>query len=299
MRRSVLVLFLLFPVLLLAQRRQQRFELVFSGGVATYSGDVGGNEIKFASDHLKKLGGSFGLGGRVHITNFLAVRGSFNYSMISGADSFANEAGRLRRNLSFRSPIYEGNLLLELSVFNWRHIYGHKTNLSRSGRGNLYLYAGMGFFKFNPQAYYEGRWYNLQPMGTEGQGVKEGLGKYELSSSALIAGLGYRHLLWSRYSIGFEAGIRKTNTDYLDDVSIAYYDNALIAATNGSLAATLADRSLNGERRPSGSKRGNPSTKDYYATVQLTLAVKLGDRGNDQFGGAGKKFRTRNRCFQF
>ncbi len=303
-RKGILFFLVMLPLLASSQGKDPRLELVFMGGVATYSGDVGGDQSKFFSDYLQKLGPAYGAGLRLHITNFLALRGNFNYAMISGADSFSNKDYRKYRNLSFRSPIYEGSLLFEVSLVNWKHIRGEKVNSTRGGRGNLYVYAGMSFFSFNPQAYYGNRWYDLQPQGTEGQGLKPGTSKYKLSSSALIAGLGYRVLLGGRWSLGFEAGLRKTNTDYLDDVSKEYYDNSELAAGNGELAATLADRTIdaegNADPKLAGEKRGSPKVKDYYGFAQVTLAIKLGKGGgNGQgFGGNGK-FRTRNRCFQF
>ena len=192
--------------------------------------------------------------------------------------------------------------MFEISLFNWQHLAGEKVNSTRGGRGNPYVFGGMSFFSFKPQAYYQGRWYDLQPLGTEGQGIKPATPKYELTSTALIGGFGYRYLLGGRWSLGIEAGMRKTNTDYLDDVSKEYGDNGQIAATYGDLAAILADRSVDSEgneyTRPGGSQRGSSKVKDYFGFFQLTLAVKLGKDGNSsQYGG--KRFKTRSRCFQF
>lgn len=298
MRNRIVFLLLLLPILSFGQRKQPRFELIFMGGGATYSGDVGGDQTKFFSDHTKKMGPALGVGMRMHITNFMALRGNFNYAQISGADSFANDVNRKARNLSFRSPIYEGSLLLEVSLVNWKHLIGQKVNSTRGGRTNLYLFGGMAFFKFKPEAFYEGRWYELQPFGTEGQGIKPNTPKYQLSSSALVYGAGFRMLLGGRVSLGIEVGTRKTNTDYLDDVSKDYWDNSQIEATYGQVAAALADRRVEGGPVAQGNKRGSPKIKDYYSFAQITLAFKLGKDGNI-FRGGGKNFRTRNRCFQF
>lgn len=302
MKKGIFLLLIMLPLATLAQRRQARLELVAMGGAAFYAGDVGGNQTKFLSDYMENLGPAVGLGMRLHVTNFMALRANFNYAMISGSDSLANHEGRIERNLSFRSPIYEGSLLFEISLFNWKHLVGEKVNSTRGGRANLYVFAGMSFFSFKPQANYQGKWYDLQPLGTEGQGIKPATAKYALTSSALIAGIGYRYLLGGRWSVGFEAGLRKTNTDYLDDVSKEYWDNGQIAATYGDLAATLADRSIDGDGnsyiRPQGATRGSSKVKDYYGFAQLTLAVKLGKDGDSSHGG-GKRFKTRSRCFQF
>lgn len=295
---------MLLPFISEGQRKQARLELVMMGGVSAYAGDVGGNQTKFLSDHMDNLGPAVGLGARLHITNFMALRGNFNYAVVSGADSLAGHIGRVERNLSFQTTIMEGSLLLEVSLINWKHLAGEKVNSSRGGRANLYFFGGMSFFTFKPQAYYQDRWYDLQPLGTEGQGIKPNTPKYALNSSALVMGLGYRYLLGGRWSLGFESGLRKANTDYLDDVSKEYWDNGQIAATNGPIAAALADRSISSEgvpfTRAGGSQRGSPKVKDYYGFVQITLAVKLGRDGDSQsYGGGRGRFKTRSRCFQF
>ncbi|MBI1222201.1 MAG: hypothetical protein GC180_06310 [Bacteroidetes bacterium] len=249
------------------------------------------------------MGPAVGAGLRLHITNFLAIRGNFNYAVINGADSLANSIGRKDRNLSFRTPIYEGTLLMEFSLFNWAHVLGEKVNSVGKGNSNLYVFGGMSFFKFNPQGNYQGRWYDLQPLGTEGQGVKPGAAKYSLTSSALVVGLGYRVLLGGRWSLGMEAGMRKTNTDYLDDVSKSYYDNSQIIAAHGQVAGALANRAVDKEGNAvvmaSGAQRGSPKYNDYFGFAQITLAVTLGSDGNGAGYGRKGKYRTRNRCFQF
>ena len=71
-----------------------------------------------------------------------------------------------------------------------------------------------------------------------------------------------------------EYGIRKTFTDYLDDVhSSRYIDSDQLGAINGPLAATLSNRSLDGSRFGT---RGNPSTKDWYAFFGAMLSFRLG-----------------------
>jgi hypothetical protein len=303
LKKAWIFVLVLLPLLAHSQRRQARFEIVAMGGAASYSGDLGYKSTSFLRDHPQKLGPAMGLGMRCHITNSLAVRGNFNYAMISGADSLGDNKWRTGRNLSFRSPIYEGSLLLEFSLINWGHLYGERVNSAGGGRTNLYLFGGMSFFSFNPQAYYNGEWVDLQPLGTEGQGIRPGSSKYSLTSTALVFGAGYRVLLGGRWSFGIETGIRKTNTDYLDDVSQKYWYNDQIEAVHGPVAAALADRSI----RPDGSSfiragesgRGDPTDKDYYAFAQFTLAVKLGGGGDSQYIGGKGNFRTRNRCYQF
>ena len=79
--------------------------------------------------------------------------------------------------------------------------------------------------------------------------------------------------LKKRLAISIEYGIRKTFTDFLDDVSGNYVDTDILAAENGPLAAELADPSLDGASR-TGFNRGNSSTKDWYAFYGLMITFK-------------------------
>ena len=59
-----------------------------------------------------------------------------------------------------------------------------------------------------------------------------------------------------------EGGFRYTFSDYLDDVSTQYIDNASISDPS---AQALADRGpeIGLAVKPAGSKRGNPDVNDY------------------------------------
>jgi hypothetical protein len=71
--------------------------------------------------------------------------------------------------------------------------------------------------------------------------------------------------------------IRKTFTDYLDDVKAATYTDATIIANEyGALAGDLSNQSLNDSRY---GRRGNPTTKDWYVYCGGMVTIRLG-RGN-------------------
>jgi hypothetical protein len=77
--------------------------------------------------------------------------------------------------------------------------------------------------------------------------------------------------------MGLEWGLRRTFTVYLDDVSGKFMDANLIAYENGSTASALSDRSLSVEGSNVGKKRGNPTTKDWYSFIGVTITYKLND----------------------
>jgi hypothetical protein len=59
-------------------------------------------------------------------------------------------------------------------------------------------------------------------------------------------------------------------------VSTTYVDPDLLFATNGVLAALIADRSVvNPGEINTGRQRGNPTNNDWYSFAGITLSYKL------------------------
>jgi hypothetical protein len=112
-------------------------------------------------------------------------------------------------------------------------------------------------------------------LGTEGQGSSlNSKNQYSLTQLTIPLGVGCKLSLGKKASMTFETGIRKTFTDYLDDVhSESYVDLDVLAAENGPLAAALANRSLNGNRY---GKRGTEATKDWYFFSGMMLTFRMG-----------------------
>ena len=133
----------------------------------------------------------------------------------------------------------------------------------------------MGAFYFNPKAEYNDELVELQPLGTEGQGsTLNSKRRYSRLAFSMPIGLGFRCSLGKRFCLNLEYGIRKTFTDYLDDVGGNYYLNgAELAQQNGSIAAAMSNRSLDQSRN---GRRGNDTTKDWYAFAGFMLTFKIG-----------------------
>ena len=91
-------------------------------------------------------------------------------------------------------------------------------------------------------------------------------------------------------NVGLELGYRKLFTDYLDDVSSTYVDQATLLANRGGEAVQLAYRGnelKNGAPYPAGGTvRGNASHKDWYYFTGLTASFRLFS-GNGLGGGLG------------
>jgi hypothetical protein len=138
-----------------------------------------------------------------------------------------------------------------------------------------YLFGGLAGIFFNPQGPYNGAWYNLQPLGTEGQGIN-GKRKYSRFTGVVPAGIGFRYGLTRKYTLGLEFGIRKTFTDYLDDTHGFYYDNSKIVDANGAIAGYFADPSsrTNPGWTTTGEVRGLPRN-DTYMFMTVLLSQKM------------------------
>jgi hypothetical protein len=188
--------------------------------------------------------------------------------------------GRYERNLSFRSPIFEIRLSIEVHpiyLFNW-YQEGHAPRISP------YLSAGLGFFHFNPEAEYEGRWYQLHQLHTEGEGFPgTGRPNYSLNQINIPLGIGIRYEVSDWVNMHLELMHRILFTDYLDDVSTTYIDPALffkyLPPELAVIAYHLADR--RGELDPShvptaGGKRGDPNNNDAFFSIQIKVGIVLG-----------------------
>lgn len=245
------------------QTKLSRSELGFMVGGSYYIGDL--NPIKqFKNTHM-----AGGLMYRFNIHSRLTWRTNLTYGFIEGSDADSKHDLIRNRNLSFQSKIFELGSGVEFSYFPFQ--IGHDRY-----RGTAYLLAELALFHMNPTTNYNGEQVELQPLGTEGQGTSaSSKGHYSLNQLAIPLGVGCRISLGKRACLGLEYGIRFLFTDYLDDVhSYRYADPAVIASDNGPIAASLSNRSLDGNRY---GRRGNPASRDWYSFFGGTVTFRLGN----------------------
>ena len=250
--------------------------------------DIGGKKgigKKFIKDlNIGKTTISGGVFVSAIYKNAIALRleGTFgrlqaNDNVLEGVTDIAKE--RFNRNLNFRTNISEISLMGEfhpLFIFvDW---------MSRDQdppRTSPYLLAGVGYFSFNPQGNVDGRWVDLQPLSTEGQGFKEYPDRevYKLKQMNIPLGVGVRYELSQFLTLRGEFVYRKLSTDYLDDVSTTYIDPSLFytyfSPDKADLASYMADRQIE-KRSNIGGKRGSPKQKDAYFTFNIKLGLTLG-----------------------
>ncbi|MGV3529030.1 MAG: DUF6089 family protein [Flavisolibacter sp.] len=232
-------------------------------GIANYYGDL--NDTPF-NQPLPVVG----VQAAYELSPYWRLRGSFNMGRIQGSDKYSS-SGRPYRNLSFESKISEWSVdlsyaLFDVETFHW----------------TPYVFGGVSVFHFNPYTFDTyGKKVYLHPLHTEGQGLPEYSQRrnYALTAPALPFGVGVRFQLSPSVELGLETGVRKTFTDYLDDVSTTYVDPNVLLNRVGQQSVDLSYRGDEGRGSATypkfGAGRGNPKKKDGFYFTGLHISVRL------------------------
>jgi len=192
--------------------------------------------------------------------------------------------GRYNRNLSFRSPIKEVNLLLEFHPVDFFRDFDPDAVVPKF---SPYILGGVGYFHFNPQANLNGKWIDLKPLHTEGEGFAEypSSREYSLNQVNFSYGIGLAYSIGNRLNLRLEYVSRKLNTDYLDDLHGRYVDPAIFSkylTGNDLTNALLLNKRIRPGAKPEettqspGSIRGNPSNNDSYFTGVFKIGYIFG-----------------------
>lgn len=301
---------LLLPLLLLvifetsqAQRSVRRrytknpnkpyFEVFAGIGVSNFLGELGGsNQIgtNFAKDlDIQATRPTLTLGGRVFYHPRIAQKVQLTYGWLSGDDNRTKEPARNERNLNFRTPLFEVNTSFEFYLLKEKTPKNRYRLTAAKMKGNpvsIYLWGGVGGFYFNPKGKnpVTGEWVALQPLRTEGQGYYGTRAPYKRFQLCIPMGVGFTFRLHPQWRLGVELGLRKTFTDYIDDVSLTYVDPSIFTQNGSSdpaLATIMANKSkgnIAGAGAP-GQQRGDPKDFDSYMFLTVNVAYKFGARG--------------------
>ncbi len=239
-----------------------RSEIGVHVGSMYYIGDL--NQYK--PFYKSQLAGGFMYRFTVH--SRLSLRINYTLGNVEAFDSDSKKEININRNLDFKSRIRELAGGIEFNYFPFQ--IG-----SRRYPGTAYLITQVGLFYMEPKTTINGEEVKLQSIGTEGQGSalgrKRNYSNYQL---CIPLGLGAKITLGKRATFNVDIAIRKTFTDYIDDVGSDFYlDPSALAAANGQTAADLNNRSLDANRY---GRRGNSSTKDWYVYAGGMLTFRLG-----------------------
>jgi hypothetical protein len=255
--------------------------------------DLGGKEgigEKFTKDlNYGKNASCYGLYGSMLYRDAIGIRIEACFGKISADDAVlssvtVNDIARARfnRNLSFKSNITELSLLTEIHPL---FLFVNRENSENDPpRISPFITGGIGFFSFNPQGKLGNRWVDLQPLRTEGQGLKEYPDRtpYKLKQFNFPVGAGIKYELSPLVNVRAELIYRILTTDYLDDCSTTYIDPSYYAL-NGftgvklSNAFSLNDRQIN-KVAGAGGKRGSPTQNDGYFSFNIKIGLVLRER---------------------
>ncbi|MEP7264642.1 MAG: DUF6089 family protein [Bacteroidota bacterium] len=254
------------------QSSGQSRELGIMVGVSGYKGDL--NSKMFNAELVRP---AIGIQYRRCYSNHWSFRAGLGLMKIKGDDALSEDTFQLNRNLMFKSNIIEFHMGYEFNFFSYQ-------TSNPATIFTPYLFGGIAVYRFNPKAELGGTWYALQPLHTEGQGTETHPDRkpYSRTSISIPFGGGFKFSLSRRLGVQLEAVVRRTYTDYLDDVSTTYADPLEIRKEYGKTAGLLSDRSL---KKPVsgniGRQRGNSTDRDwyYFAGVQInyTLSKKYID----------------------
>ncbi|MBP9099539.1 MAG: hypothetical protein KBF74_12040 [Ferruginibacter sp.] len=266
------------------------FEVGASLGAMNCFTDIGGAKgvgKRFVKD--LNLGATSFAGGifiNAMYKNAVALRLEGTFGQISANDNVLKDVDpkdiafqRYNRNTSFRSKITEISLVTELHPLFIFIDYMERE--SDPPKLSPYLLAGVGYYTFNPQTELNGKWIDLQPLSTEGQGFKEYPDRkvYKLQQLSIPVGLGIKYELSRMVNLRGEFVYRVLQTDYLDDMSTTYVDPTLYSNyfTGSKLANALilSDRQITKVTGPGG-KRGSPKQKDSFFSINLKLSLTIG-----------------------
>lgn len=257
------VSFFLFSNIYAQQKKDLEFGL--SLGAALYSGDLSSGEV---SDYLEDLRPAIGAFGKMNFNSWSAGKLSLTLSQLTGDDDPGSR--NENRNLNFRSHLVELSATFEIHPFS----FGRK----EMRKFSPYLYGGVAAFHFNPKTDIDGTRHNLQPLGTEGQGIAGNEGKYNRVQAALIFGGGLRLRLKNGWAIFGEIAPRFTFTDHLDDVSSTLVDYNQLISNNGSTAAAASNRDPKFDPSDATSiiyQRGGDA-RDFYLIGTIGISKKFG-----------------------
>jgi hypothetical protein len=239
----------------------QFHEFGVNGGVTNYFGDLN------TRASFKYVGPQAGAFYRYNIKYRGAWRNSFNWGIAQFNDEGIKDAWNQQRNLSFKTNVFEVSSMIEFNFFKY-------DKESKKHWWTPYLGTGLCIFFFNPEAQYNGRWYYLQPLGTEGENDPSysGVKKYRLFSFAIPFVGGVKFSVARFWNIGVEGGLRETFTRYLDDVSGHYPSYVDLPGGSGGLAAYFAYKG--NENASPGLQRGDGAFDKYmFASITISYTI--------------------------
>jgi hypothetical protein len=257
-------------------RRRSNFEkhsdISFGIGTSNYYGDIAPFNRPIQST-IQNFRWNIAFDYTRHFSPRLSGRVGFTWARIAADDrKFEGVLGLdqlYMRNLHFRNDVKE------LAITGIYNFIPETRSFRNREKLSPYVFAGIAVFHHNPEAKAPtdyagseaspGDWVSLQPLATEGQGLNGYPDQpYNLINVSFPIGIGIRYKLSHFWDIGFEAGVRYSMTDYLDDVGGYYADPTDLANAN-PLSAVFGHRENEKFEAQTGKDR-EAFIRNFYAT---------------------------------
>jgi hypothetical protein len=221
-------------------------------GVSYYLGDL--NPLFHFKFSRPAIGGIY----RVNMNRRFSFKSDLLVGFLKAEDKSGTSEWQENRNLSFISIIGEFAGQFEFNFFPYEAG-------SERYRYSPYVFAGFAFFFFNPTTLNNDSIpVFLQPLKTENK-------KYQLVQPSIPFGVGYKWNFRNKMTLALEWGVRKTFTDYIDDVSTVYVDPAPYMSNRRPEAQLLSYIF-----EPF--QRGDSKHKDWYAFAGLSLTFTISSK---------------------
>jgi hypothetical protein len=251
--RKISVFLLLLVLFAPFTYAQKSGDVGILGGVTYYVGDLN------PSMPFRLSKPAFGIMYRQNFNTRVSLRVHGIRGTVAGDDAISK--ANPERGINFESQITEAGLQLEINFLEY--FIG-----SRMHSITPYIFGGAAVFFFEPYGNVHGSVVALQPLTTEGQSKP-----YNLYAFSVPFGLGVKYSLSKLIGVGAEWGMRKTLTDYLDDVSKSYYlDLAGSDPATATIHELASDPTLN---HNAGMQRGNSRNTDWYSFAGVSVTFKI------------------------
>jgi hypothetical protein len=267
-----LISFLILSLAFVIQSQAQMNEYVQEGefGITVGAGHYFGDLNNRGKINRPKI--ALGAFVRKQFGNYTSVRLSGHYALLGYSDIYSDNEYQVRRNLSFNTNIFEIALQGDFNFFKFI-----PTDPNHSF--TPYATLGVGFFSYDPYAFYQNQKVYLRPLNTEGETFYKGRKAYGSMAMCFPIGFGLKYAVNDKINLSFEVTHRFTTTDYIDDVSKTYIGADKFPSPNGgkSIAAIMQDRSI--EVGPAigteGRQRGFSKQNDQYIIAEFGVSFNI------------------------
>lgn len=263
--------------------KHQSKEIYFGAGATNMLSDLGGlnrQGTDYTPLDLEWLMTryAFHIGYRKRFKPRWCTKTIIQYGLFQGDDALTAEPYRNYRNIRVKTHLVEVAQHLEWIIWSNEH-FGKRYKIQglkgmRNKNNLLYVIGGVSGFLYFPQAV-GGPF--LRSLRTEGQGLPGAPKPYGFVNLGIPMGIGYKIGIDALWRLTIEFTWTKTFTDYFDDVSGTYYDNAAINDAYGATSAFYADPSsgANPNWTFHGEYRGHSKTKDSYMMLNFSLVRNI------------------------